>query len=282
MFTTPRHLVIVMSLIVATFGGAAATAQAPKPVPGAPYQYWDVLEADGGARKVYFRNDTTTPITITQVVILRCDNTRQLCGTYPANLVVAPGKTVVAFRAERLNRTVGWYFAYSFRTRGEPQVVTATGIPPGAIIRTPDGGPAAVLQTVAIDALVPDVAASTEGATCGKLTVPDLPAGHRALLMVFGTASQPTARRVMVRLDANGSAYDYNDTRRDPDDASADPRQTNITLDLVRQTAMVRNSGGGQPATFFRATGPTLLTAASLGKLGETIARMVQECGAGH
>ena len=33
-------------------------------MPGQPYQYWDVLEADAGARKVYFRNDLTTPITI--------------------------------------------------------------------------------------------------------------------------------------------------------------------------------------------------------------------------
>jgi hypothetical protein len=282
MFTITRRTVLVTSLLAATAGGVAARAQAPKLVSGRPYQFWDVLEADGAARKVYFRNDGAVPITITEIVIQRCDNTRQLCGTYPANVVIPPGKTVVAFKAEQLDRKLGWYFSYSFHTRGEPQVVAVTGMPAGAIIRAPDGGPAAVLQTVAIDSLMPAVPASTEGASCGMVTVPDLPAGHRALLMVFGTASQPTARRVMVRLDANGSAYDFSDIRRDPDDTGPDPRQTQITLDLVRQTAMLRNSGGGQPATFFRATGSTLLTATPLGKPGETIARMVQECGAGH
>ena len=35
-------------------------AQSRPPVPGQPYQYWDVLEADGGARKIYFRNDQET------------------------------------------------------------------------------------------------------------------------------------------------------------------------------------------------------------------------------
>ena len=72
------------------------------------------------------------------------------------------------------------------------------------------------LQPIAIDSIVPDVPAFSEGELRkGDGTRPA--PGHRALLMVFGTAAQPTARRVMVRLDANGSAYDFVDTRHNPD-----------------------------------------------------------------
>jgi hypothetical protein len=277
-----RRLIVIASLLASSAGWMRLAGQAPKPAPGIPFQQWDVLEADGAARKVYFRNDTTIPITITQLVIQRCENTRQTCGNYPANVVVAPGKTVVAFRVEQLDRKLGWSFGFTFRTHIEGGVTMSSGPPPGAMMQGPNGGPPIRLQAVAIDSLVPDVAAFTEGGACGKAIVPDLPPGHRALLMVFGTATQPAARRVMVRLDASGSPYDFLDIRRNPDDRSADPRQTQITLDLVRQTAMLRNSGGAAPATMFRATGATLLTAASLGKPGEVVARMVKECGAGQ
>jgi hypothetical protein len=277
-----RRSIAIASLLLSSGGWMRASAQAPKAVAGIPFQYWDVLEADGGARKVYFRNDSDVPITITEVVIQKCENTRQTCGTYPANAVVAPGKTVVAFRAERLDRLAGWSFAFSFHTDFKRIVTTSSGAPPSAMTGGRDGSPPVMVQSVAIDALVPEVAAFSDGGTCGKVTVLDLPPGHRALLMIFGTASQPVARRVMVRLDGNGSAYDFLDIRHNPDDSGPDPRQTQITLDLVRQTVTVRNSGGGAPGTLFRANGPTLLTAASLGKPGEVIARIVKECGAGH
>ena len=277
-----RRIVAIASLLVPSAGSARIVGQAPKPVAGIPYQFWDVLEADGGARKVYFRNDADVPITITQVVIQKCENTRQVCGTYPSNAVVAPGKTVMAFRTERLDRLKGWSSAYSFRTDFQRTGTVTSGPPPGAMMASPGGGPPVKLQSIAIDSIVPDVPAFSDGGSCGRVMVPDLPPGHRALLMVFGTATQPAARRVMVRLDASGTAYDFLDTRRNPDDSGPDSRQTQITLDLVRQTAMVRNSGGTAPMTYFRAVGPTLLTAVSLGKPGDVIARMVKECGAGQ
>jgi hypothetical protein len=276
MFTALSRTTAAVILALAPL--LAVHAQVPKPVAGMPYQYWDVLEADGGARKVYFRNDSPSPMVITQVVIQRCENTRQLCGSYPANLVVAPGKTAVAFRIERLDAKLGWSYSYSFRTHSDAPPTVTTGIPPGAVIRGPDGS-TSVMQSVPVDSLAADVAGWIDGATCGSVTVPDLPAGHKALLMIFGTATQPTARQVLVRIDANGSAYDYSDTRRDPNDLSANPRRTQITIDLVRQLAMVHNSGGTTPPTFYRATGPTLLTAASLGAPGEVIAQIVKTCG---
>ena len=269
--TLTRVVGFTALLILPIVAAAPAAGQVRPPVAGQPYQYWDVLQADGGERKVYFRNDSPNPITITEVVVQRCENTRQQCGTYPANLVVQPGKTVVAFKIERYDDKLGWSFAYTFRTGGQTQMVVRP-TPPGA-------GMVTTVQTVPVDSLAPAVAAWTENGSCGTATIPNLPAGHKALMMVFGTATQPTARMVMVRIDANGSAYDFMDVRREVSDSGPDPRRSQIMLDLVRQTATVQNSGGGQPLTVFRASGPNLLTAASLGVPGETIARMVKECG---
>ena len=253
-----------------------AVAQARPPVPGQPYQYWDVLEADAGARKVYFRNDLTTPITITEVAIQRCENTRQLCGTYPSKLVVDPGKTVMAFRVERLDSKLGWNYSYSFRTSGAERV---SGPPPGSL---PPGvmPPGAIMvKTVTIDSLVPVVPALIENASCGSITVPDLPQGHKALVMLFGPANQPTARVVMVRLDASGAPYDYRDTRHEPVDNVAYPHQSVITIDFLRQTVILQNSGRGEPMAVFRASGAGVTTAESLGNPSETVKRISKACG---
>lgn len=275
----PRYALrlLLWSSLLVTSGAVAVSAQAPKPVPGRPYQFWDVEDIDGGARRVYFRNDSPAPITITQLVITRCDNTLQNCGTFPAGLVVAPGKTVLAFKVERLDKKLAWSFGYSFRTAGQPSAMASP--PPGFTVRGPSGGSPMSLNNTTPDSLSPSVAAFTEGASCGKVQVPDLPPGHRVLFMIFGTAVQPTSRRVMVRLDANGSPYEFVDIRQDPDDTTSTARRTQITIDLVRQSVIMLNSGNGQPTTAFRATGTALLTAASLGMPGETIAKMVKECG---
>lgn len=99
--------------------------------------------------------------------------------------------------------------------------------------------------------------------------------GHQALIMIFGTPERPVARRVMIRVDANGSAYDYLDARRDP---VTDSATTSIQLDLTRQTGMLQNIVGGQ-AQFYRVTGGKLASAESLGRPDSMIARVVRECG---
>jgi hypothetical protein len=251
-------------------------AQSRPPVPGQPYQYWDVLEADGGARKIYFRNDQETPITITEVMISRCENTRQVCGTYPAKLVVDPGKTVVAFRVERYDNKLGWSYAYNFRTSGAGR---PSAPPPNAPPRamTPTGS--IVVQTLPVDSLVPLVVATEENGSCGKITVPNLPEGHRAFVMVFGTASQPTARMVMVRVDDNNAPYDYRDQRTELGDNLADPYRSIIAIDFLRQTVTLQNGGHGEPPTLVRATGLAIKSAASLGNPLALVGRMVTECG---
>jgi hypothetical protein len=255
---------------------APANCQVRPPVAGQPYQYWEVTEPDGAARKVYFRNDLTTPITIAEVSIQRCENTRQVCGTYPSNLVVDPGKTVMAFKVERLDKKLGWSYSYAFRTsivkrvEGPPPAAVMQGmLPPGAI----------VMQDVAVDLLISVVPAITENSSCGMVTMPSLPEGHKALVMVFGPASHPTARTVMVKVDGNNAPYDYQDMRREPVDNVAEPYFSIITIDLIRQTATLQNSGHGEQPAFLHATGAAVKNAASLGNPMEMVAKIVKECG---
>jgi hypothetical protein len=260
----------MLALLACGAGIGAVRAQGGNP--DVPLSTWDVMEADSGGRAVYVRNNTKQPITIEAVVITRCENIRQNCGEHPANLVVPPGKSMIAFRIERLDRHQGWNWSYNFRTKREPMAVTP--VSPGLVIG-PDGSRNTVLS-ISVDSFHAAVPAFTSGAACGNVRVPDLPEGHKALLMIFGTAERPVARRVMVRYDANGNAYDYADVRRDP---VTDSAETSITLDLVRQTGFLRNTVGGGTPEWFRVTGGTLVHAESLGRPDSMSARVLRECG---
>jgi hypothetical protein len=261
---------------------AVGTARAQGGNAGPPFTTWEQQEADSGGRTVYVRNNTKQPITIEAVIINRCENIRQTCGEHPANLLVPPGKTVVAFRIERFNKREGWSWSYTLRPKRDPvsmvvgpaQTVTMTA-PAGTMV-DPNGSRSTVLS-ISVDSFHAVVPAFTSGAACGNIRVPDLPEGHKALLMIFGTPDRPVARRVMVRYDANGNAYDFNDTRRDP---VTDSAETSISLDLVRQTGFLRNSpGGGRPPEWFRVTGARLVHAESLGWPDSMSARVLRECG---
>lgn len=273
-----RYRVAALAVLAAcsTIPANPLAAQSRPPVPGQPYQYWDVLEADGAARKIYFRNDLEYAITITEVTISRCENTLQVCGTYPAKLLVDPGKTVMAFRVERDDRKLGWSWAYSFRTSatGKPSAPPPSEAPRAM---TPTGP--IIVKAVPVDSLVPIVPATEENGACGKITVPNLPEGHRAFVMLFGPAKQQPVRMVMVRVDDNNAPYDYRDQRSELGDNLADPYRSIVTIDFLRQSAIVQNSGHGEPPTVFRATGLAIKTAASLGNPAAVVARIVKECG---
>jgi hypothetical protein len=263
----------MLTLLACVVAVGAVPAQGGNPA--APLSTWDVMEADSGGRAVYVRNNTKLPITIEAVIITRCENIRQNCGEHPANLVVPPGKSAIAFRIERLNRREGWSWSYNLRTKREAVPVTA-GPPPTGIVVGPDGVRNNFVS-ISVDSFHAAVPAFTSGAACDNVRVPDLPEGHKALLMIFGTPDRPVARRVMVRYDANGNAYDYSDTRRDP---VTDSAETLITLDLVRQTGLLRNNpGDGRPQEWFRVTGGRLVHAESLGWPDSMSARVLRECG---
>jgi hypothetical protein len=272
--------IAILTLLACAAAPGAVRAQNSNA--GPPFTTWDVMEADSGGRAIYVRNNTKQPITFEAVVITRCENIRQNCGEHPANLVVPPGKSVIAFRIERLNRREGWSWSYTLRTKREPVQMTLGAAPmvmttaPAGTIIEPDGNRSTVLS-ISVDSFHAAVPAITSGAACGNVRIADLPEGHKALLMIFGTPDRPAARRVMVRYDANGNAYDYSDMRRDP---VTDSAETSITLDLVRQTGFLRNNpGGGRPQEWLRVTGGRLVHAESLGWPDSMSARVLRECG---
>ena len=259
------------SLVASALLAVGASAARAQNNPVVPLSSWDVMEADSGGRAVWVRNNTKAPITIEAVVITRCENIRQNCGEHPANLVVPPGKTMVAFRIQRLSRREGWSWGYTIKTRHE--AMTPQAASPGMVIGL--NGPIGSLLGISVDSFVAAVPPFVTNASCGMVRLSDLPEGHQALIMIFGTPERPAARRVLVRVDANGNAYDYLDSRRDPVNDSA---QTSIQLDLVRQTGMLQNITSGGQAQFYRVTGAKLVSAETLGRPDSMIARVVREC----
>ena len=255
----------------------------PAATPGVPIRTWSVLAADSAERSIYFRNDDTRTITIDHLMLDRCENIRQRCGDYPANLVIEPGKTVLGLKVQRFDRKLAWNYSFQFHSRSAPVLMGTTSMVGGGsqVIRTtaPIGGsmgPLKVIDVAEFKAAVPPLAT---GASCGVVRVPDLPEGHQALALMFvAVRGQRPARMVMVRYDANGSAYDYSDNREEVVDGAADGRRTTVSLDLVRQTGMLRNSGGGSPDEWFRVTGPGLPTAENLGRPADLITRAWKEC----
>lgn len=262
-----RCSVLVASAILAIVASRVRAQNNPLQ----PLSTWDVMEADSGGRSVWVKNNSKSPITIEGVVITRCENIRQNCGEHPANVVVPPGKSMLVFRVEVLSRRLGWSFGYVIKTKHEPLPSQAA---PQPTMMGPNG-PMGVLLSISVDSFVAAVPAFVTNASCGTIRIPDLPEGHQALIMIFGTPERPVARRVMIRVDANGSAYDYLDARRDP---VTDSATTSIQLDLMRQTGMLQNIEGGQ-ARLYRVTGGKLASAESLGRPDSMIARVLRECG---
>jgi hypothetical protein len=263
-----------LSLVVLTLAACAGNAgNAPPPGSASePLSTWDVVEADTGSRMIYARNNTSQPITIESITITRCENLRQNCGDHPAHLVVPPGKSLPVFHVDRLSSRLAWSWGYRIHTAPRP-VTMSTG-PTRTVVTGPTGAQTTA-QPIAVDSFRAAVPPITTDASCGHITVPDLPEGHRALLMVFGTPSQPAARRIIVRYDANGNAYDYNETRTGPPE---DGTATWITIDLVRQRGLVRNARAGGTSEWYTVTGGTLTTAQSLDRPAEMIARIKREC----
>lgn len=271
------------ALVLACAACGANANPGPAAIPGVGIRTWSVLAADGAERAIYFRNDDSRPITIVHITLDKCENIRQRCGDYPANLLIEPGKTVLGLKVQRLDAKLAWDYSFQFNSRTAPAPMsTATMITGGTqVISTtaPIGGSMGPLKTIDVAQFQAVVPPLTTGGSCAVLRVPDIPEGHQALAMVFvAVRGQRPARMVMVRFDASGSAYDYSDNREEIVDGIADGRRTTVSLDLIRQTGMLRNSGGGSPDAWFRVTGRDLPTAENLGRPAEMIARIWKEC----
>lgn len=232
-----RHLTPLF--LLTALACAANSTTPPAGSTDGPLSIWDAVTADDAAQTIYARNNTQQSITVDTVTIVRCQNIQETCGNHPVNVVIAPSRTEVVFRIRRLDSHLAWSWQYHVRTARQHVAMTTMTTAPGAASVIGPDGTRSMARVIPVDSFVAAVPALSTGATCGRITIPDLPAGHQALIMIFGTASQPVARRVLVRLDANGNAYDYSDTR---DGAPPGGAATMISLDLERQHGLLRNS----------------------------------------
>ncbi len=274
----PNRLAVLAWLVCA----GCATHVGPAPQPGAPVRSWQVRSSDGGSAQLYLRNDATRTQTVSVITLIGCVNTRESCTDYPVHLVIEPGKTVVGMKVQRFTAGRRWSFSASIRVDLDPLAGEAPTIVP-AVRRAI---PADQLRTIEVEEFVPAVRAITSAGRCGIMQRGTLSTGSIALVMFFAPSKRSKPERmVSVIYDADGNAISYSDMRGDfftpkegsPDTPPARPRTT-ISLTPGTQSGMLRNDGGGLPETWFRVSGPDLLTAASLGRPAQLIARIWKEC----
>lgn len=283
-----RLLCVLLPLVA---GCASRTIGAgPDAVPGQTLQVWKVdLEDTSNSVQIMARNDGDGPVTVTELRLYSCTNLYQACGVHTPNVRVEPGQTVQVARLDPSNHTQRPRFGWEFRWRGiprpgpvvtsAPQVVTVTGSRAGPI------------GQVDVEAFVPLVAATDDGFRCGRAPGIPLGQGHRAIGVEMGMKDGLPTRLASVQLDGSGTPVLYTESRGDirrppPGVMSAQPvrnpgPRTNMTLDLVRGTAMLTNQPVEGEAERVAAFGPNLLEAVSLGRPAVLVERMLRECGGG-
>lgn len=157
------------------------------------------------------------------------------------------------------------------------------GLVAGIRVAGPYRIPANAGDVASFQAAVPAV---DTGGHCETLpSVPMAQPGQRALLYAFG-ARTARRRNVMVVVDSLGHPVRYSDIRGDlrgPKDSSISetnplgPR-TSIALNLIGQSGMLSNTGGGLTSPVLRVQGPSILDAENLGTPSRMIARVLREC----
>ena len=263
-----RPSLVAAALLVAA---AAVRADAQGGYPSPPYTTKDVEQADGNRRSVYVTNNTKDTMTIIGVNFTRCENIRPDCGETPVNKVIAPGKTEVVIYINRIDKKLGWSWSYQIKTK--PIKMAAPQGAPTRMVVGSDGG-RSVAVPIKVEEFRPLVDTFTTNSSCGQMTAPGLPEGHQTLVMIFGSESKPTARQVIVYFNGSGIPYQYSDVR---EALTTDTLKTFISLDLVRESGIVRNTHG-QTADWFSLSG-RIGEAASLGRPSELAARVLKECG---
>lgn len=229
-------------------------------------------------------------MTITVITLTRCVNIRQTCSDYQVNLTVEPGQTVAGLKVERFAATQRWSFGFVFQAgKGRDAKVALTpddGIPRPALSRER-------MSTIPVEDFAPAVPPTSVGASCIATRGAALPNGHRQLaMMFFPTKNGVPVRSIGVKYDTSGAAYEYTDRRGEVTvvqlslDEGTSSRSTlvgggphtTISLDLLSQTGTATNSDNNGEETIVRLAGPNLLTAESLGRPADLIARIWKEC----
>jgi len=260
---------LMVSVLFAAGAAGRAGAQGGNPLP--PFTTKDVEQADANRRSVYVTNNIKDTITVTGVNFTRCENIRPTCGETPVNKVIPPGKTEAVIYIDRVDKRQGWSWSYQIKTKPIKMAISQSVSP--AIVVGSDGGRGVATPTKVED-FRPLVDTFTTNSACGNLRAVGLPEGHQSLIMVFGSDSKPTARQVIIYYNGSGIAYQYSDVR---ESLTTDTVKTSISLDLVRESGIARNTHG-QIADWFVLTG-RIADAASLGHPSEMAAHILKECG---
>ena len=263
-----RQKLVLSALLTAAI---AARGRAQGGYPPLPYTTRDVEQADANRRSVYVTNNTKDTMTVIGVNFTRCENIRPFCGETPVNKIILPGKTEAVIYIDRLDKKLGWSWSYQIKTK--PIRMAAPQGAPTRMVVGSDGG-RGVAVPIKVEEFRPLVDTSTTNSSCGQMTGPGLPEGHQSLVMIFGSESKPTARTVIIYFNGSGIPYQYSDMR---EALTTDTLKTFISLDLVRESGIVRNTHG-QTADWFSFSG-RIGDAASLGRPSEMAARVLKECG---
>jgi hypothetical protein len=275
--------VSVLVLMVTGAMSLSGQGKGPPRIPGVPLAAWQELHPDKNSASIYFRGDGTKPLTVNTVTTVACNNTRQPCGEYTVDLKVEPGQVVEALQLHRLDEKKSWSFGFLFEA-GQQR--------PGSGAHQP----ATEDPVVPIEQAAPAYGTTVTRGRCSReVTSTSLPAKHRILQMYFmkdDLASRfAFTRTVTVRFDETGTAYLYDDWRGYPDVAVASRQKgvvaqsimhspepnVSIHFDLPGDSGFIVTSlPTGEISQ--RVRGPGFLTAESLGRPGEMIARIWKEC----
>ncbi len=263
-----------------------ASPKGPAPVAGVPVRAWAIDIDPPRAAALYMRNDTGEDRILTDVTLYGCTNLRQSCEMSTPNLVIPAGKSVRVMLLEADNRLLRWRYQYSFNTRSVAASAASDSrpaLPPSNITTTVRIQPKSLGDPEKFVPRVPINDAATAQCNFPKPTTP--PSGPSTLMLLIDGRNGKRGRTIMLDLDAKGEVIRYNESRGDlrysPDMSRSDTlgARTSIMLQWPQKVAILVNEGGGTPAEYFTTSAAKALTAASLGRPADVIAKVLKECG---
>lgn len=237
------------------------------------------------------RNDTGEDRILTDITLYGCTNLRQPCEMSTPNLLIPAGKSVRVMLLEANNRLLRWNYRYQFNTRSASTASAAVSgsrppMPPGVITTTVRVQPKSLSDPEKFVARVPIRDAGTAQCNRARPTVP--PTSPWSLMFLIDGLGGKPGRVITLDLDGKGEVIRYNESRSDSRRPSAMSGEieidtlvarTAIMIQFSQKVALLVNQGGGKPAEYFSTTASKALTAASLGRPADVIAKALKDCG---
>jgi len=276
--------------VAALTGCLPASPTGPAPAAGVPVRAWAIDIDPPRAAALYMRNDTGEDRILTDITLYGCVNLRQPCEASTPNLLIPAGKSVRVMLLEADNRLLRWTYQYQFNTRSVSG--TATAGSDSRMPRLPANATVVRFQPKSLndpEKFVARVPINDAGTAQCNLPRPIAPPTRPSRLMfaIDGLNGRP-GRTIMLDLDAKGEVIRYNESRSDGRILSATPSvmgmdtlvaRTSIMIQWPEKFALLINQGGGKPAEYFTTSGSKALTAASLGRPADVIAKVLKDCG---